>query len=597
METWMLRIRLATVIGIGSIAAITWAAAPDSPVANAAMVRDVEAVRALLATGANVDAAQGDGLTALHWAARNGDIETAVVLLDAGADLAAVTRIGSHTPLHVASKFGSGVVVETLLAAGADPNAMTTTGATSLHLSAASGDIKAVRALLAYQANINVREAGWGQTPLMFASASNRVAVIEALLEAGADTQMTGKVVNIAERDKVDRKDARARRERISNLRDQLMGIERPKPAEEQPGPVSEPSPTPTTALAQPSEQTEFLAIEVDLQEEPEPLGYPDLVGAHGGLTALLLAAREGHAEATRTLLAGGADINGPSSADRTRPMLMATINGHFDLAMYLLDQGADPTLASAAGATPLYAALNMHWAPKSRHPQPTDYMQQETSYLTLMEATLDAGADVNARLTKSLWYTTYNRDLLGVGRTGATPFWRATYALDLRAMRMLLQYGADPTLPTLKVPERRRRGDDTDHSGLPPIPLGGPAVYPIHAASGVGYGAGFAANSHRHVPDGWLPTVRFLVEKLGADVNARDHQGYTPVHHAAARGDNELIEYFVSKGADVTAVSRRGHTTADLANGPVQRTQPFPHTIDLLVYLGATNNNRCVSC
>ena len=593
----MRRIRLATVIGIGSIAAITWAAAPDSPVANAAMVRDVETVRALLATGANVNAAQGDGLTALHWAARNGDIETAAVLLDAGADLAAVTRIGSHTPLHVASKFGSGVVVETLLAAGADPNAMTTTGVTPLHLSAASGDIKAVRALLAYQANINVREAGWGQTPLMFASASNRVAVIEALLEAGADTQMTGKVVNIAERDKVDRKDARARRERISNLRDQLMGIERPKPVEEQPEPVSEPSPTPTTALEQPSEQTEFLSIEVDLQEEPEPLGYPDLVGAHGGLTALLLAAREGHAEATRTLLAGSADINGPSSSDRTRPMLMATINGHFDLAMYLLDQGADPTLASDAGATPLYAALNMHWAPKSRHPQPTDYMQQETSYLTLMEATLDAGADVNARLTKSLWYTTYNRDLLGVGRTGATPFWRATYALDLRAMRMLLQHGADPTLPTLKVPERRRRGDDTDHSGLPPIPLGGPAVYPIHAASGVGYGAGFAANSHRHVPDGWLPTVRFLVEKLGADVNARDHQGYTPVHHAAARGDNELIEYFVSKGADVTAVSRRGHTTADLANGPVQRTQPFPHTIDLLVYLGATNNNRCVSC
>jgi ankyrin repeat protein len=519
------------------------------------------------------------------------------VLLDAGADFAAVTRIGSHTPLHVASKVGSGVVVETLLAAGADPNAMTTTGVTSLHLSAASGDIKAVRALLAYQVNINVREAGWGQTPLMFASASNRVAVIEALLEAGADTQMTGKVVDIAARDKVDREDARARRERISRLRDQLMGIERPKPAVGQPGPVSEPSPTPTTASAQPSEQLEASAMEVDLQEEPEPLGYPDLVGAHGGLTALLLAAREGHAAATRTLLAWGADINGLSSSDRTSPMLMATINGHLDLAMYLLHQGAAPTLASDAGATPLYAALNMHWAPKSRHPQPTDYMQEETSYLTLMEATLDAGADVNARLTKSLWYTTYNRDLLGVGRTGATPFWRAAYALDVRAMRMLLQHGADPTLPTLKVPERQRRGDDTDHSGLPPIPLGGPAVYPIHAASGVGYGAGFAANSHRHVPDGWLPTVKFLVEELGADVNARDHQGYTPVHHAAARGDNELIEYFVSKGADVTAVSRRGHTTADLANGPVQRTQPFPHTIDLLVNLGATNNNRCVSC
>ncbi len=593
----MRRIHLVTVIGIGSIAAITWAVAPDSPVANAAMVRDVETVRSLIAAGADVDAAQGDGLTALHWAAKNGDVETAAVLIDAGADLAAVTRVDSHTPLHVASSAGNGAVVATLLAAGSDPNAMTTTGVTPLHLSAASGDIEAVRALLGYQADRNVREPVWEQTPLMFASASNRLAVIEALLEAGADTRMTGKVVDVTARDKVDREDARARRERISELRDQLMGIERPVPATVPPEPAPEPSPTPTTTSAQLSEQFEPSASEVDLQEEPEPLGYPDLVGAHGGLTALLLAAREGHIEAVQTLLAGGADINGPSASDRTSPMLMATINGHFDLAMYLLARGADPTLASDAGATPLYAALNMHWAPKSRHPQPTDYMQQETSYLTLMEATLNAGADVNARLTKSLWYTTYNRDLLSVDRTGATPFWRAVYALDLRAMRMLLQYGADPTLPTLKVPGRRRRGDDTDHSGLPPVPLGGPAVYPIHAASGVGYGAGFAANSHRHVPDGWIPTVKFLVEELDADVNARDHQGYTPVHHAASRGDNELIEYFVSKGADVTGVSRRGHTTADLANGPVQRTQPFPHTIELLVNLGATNNNRCVSC
>ena len=135
------------------------------------------------------------------------------------------------------------------------------------------------------------------------------------------------------------------------------------------------------------------------------------------------------------------------------------------------------------------------------------------------------------------------------------------------------------------------------DHSGLAPIPYGGPAVYPIHAASGVGYGQGFAANSHRHVPDGWMPAIKFLVEELGADVNARDHNGFTPVHHAAARGDNELILYFVEKGADVTAVSRHGMTTVDIANGPVQRTQPFFETVELLEKLGARNNHNCVSC
>jgi ankyrin repeat protein len=86
-------------------------------------------------------------------------------------------------------------------------------------------------------------------------------------------------------------------------------------------------------------------------------------------------------------------------------------------------------------------------------------------------------------------------------------------------------------------------------------------------------------------------------VEELGADVNARDHNGYSPLHHAAARGDNELIRYLVSKGADPTAIARSGQTTADMANGPVQRIQPFPETVALLESLGSKNNHRCMSC
>jgi len=93
------------------------------------------------------------------------------------------------------------------------------------------------------------------------------------------------------------------------------------------------------------------------------------------------------------------------------------------------------------------------------------------------------------------------------------------------------------------------------------------------------------------------MPSVRLLVEELGADVNARDHNGYTPLHFAAARGDNELILYLVEKGADVMAVSRRGQTVVDMANGPVQRIQPFPETIALLEGMGAINNHNCVSC
>jgi ankyrin repeat protein len=98
-------------------------------------------------------------------------------------------------------------------------------------------------------------------------------------------------------------------------------------------------------------------------------------------------------------------------------------------------------------------------------------------------------------------------------------------------------------------------------------------------------------------VPEGWLPAVRYLVDELGADVNARDADGFSPVHNAAARGDNEVIRFLVERGADVTVVSRRGHTTVDMANGPQQRIQPFPETIALLEGLGAKNNHNCVSC
>jgi hypothetical protein len=126
---------------------------------------------------------------------------------------------------------------------------------------------------------------------------------------------------------------------------------------------------------------------------------------------------------------------------------------------------------------------------------------------------------------------------------------------------------------------------------------VGGPGVPPLLAASGVGYGEGFAANAHRYAPTGFLPAIQYLVEDLGADVNAIDHEGSTALHHAAARGDTESILYLVSKGADVTKVNREGQTVADMANGPVQRVQPFPDTLALLMKLGAKNSNRCITC
>ncbi len=529
--------------------------APVAPVADAAMRGDAAAVERLLREGAPVDAPQGDGMTALHWAVVNRDEALARTLLAHGADARAGTRIGRYAPIHLASQVGAGRMVELLLEAGADPRApiQGAGAARPLHFAARSGSVEAVRALLAAGAEANAREESWGQTPLMFAASSGRTEATKALLEAGADPSVRTRVMDVATRAVLDRIERAERNERLKAGESwdpgaqpgRFVALEDGDEGARDEGDRMRSSVERARAVSRAEDRTRMI-------EEPEPLSYGELVGGHGGLTALLHAVREGHAKTATALLDGGADVDQVSGGDATSPLLMAMVNGHFDLGMRLLQRGADPTLASDAGATPLFAAINTHWAPKARYPQQHVYMQQEHTYLDAMSELLAAGADPNARLTKHLWFMSFNFDLLQIDARGATPFWRAAYALDVDAMRLLVAHGADADVPTEKAPSRRsaRSADAVDHSGLPPVPVGGPAVHPIHAASGVGYGQGFAANAHRHVPDGWVPAVRYLVEELGADVDARDHEGYSPLHHAAARGDNALIEYLVSRGA-----------------------------------------------
>ena len=578
---------------------IFWGSAPpDSPVADAAMQGETEQVRVLLRDGADVNAAQGDGMTALHWAAERGDRELADMLLYAGAHLESVTRLGGYTPLHLASRSGRSSVVEALTAAGANADAKTTTGGvTALHFAAAAATPTSISVLIDHGADVDAREDAWGQTPLMFAAAAGRVGAVKVLLRQGANTAITARVMNMEARDAADRAD----QQRSDWMADALRAVEEGRPLPE-PIPDTGPDPIESPFVPQdsPGEQTQEANRQRTVSNlvSSSRLSHAQLVGGYGGLTALLLASRGGLVATTEALLDGGADINQVSLGDHTSPLLMSTINGHFDLAMLLLERGADPNLSSDAGATPLYTTLNTEWIPKSRHPQPANRLQQEVAYMDLVKALLDAGADTNIRLNKQLWYTTFGVDYLRIDRMGATPFWRAAYALDLEAMKLLVAHGADPDIPTIKPASRSGNSSSgPDPSGLPAIPDGGPGAWPIHAASGVGYGEGYAANIHRTVPDNWLPTIRYLVEELGADVNARDHNGYTAVHHAAARGDNEMILYLVDKGADVMGISRRGQTTVDMANGPVERITPFPETIALLESLGAVNNHNCVIC
>jgi ankyrin repeat protein len=524
----------------------------------------------------------------------------------AGANVRAVTRLGGFTPLLMASERGYAGVIDVLLKAGADPKIATSSGTTPLMFAAASGQTEAVRLLLDKGVDVNAAESARGETALMFATAANRVDAMKMLIASGASVKAATKVVDLK---------AQTNPEEEAFLRAQ-QGGQRGAPAAAGRGAAAEAAPA---SAAQNAPQAEAGRERGGRSGAPAGGGgrnaetggvaglsrqfrFAELVNSQGGLTPLLFATRQGFSEAAQVLLDAGADVNQISGSDCTSPLLMSIVNGHFDLAKVLIDRGANPRRAADNGVTPLYAVLNVVWAPKALYPQPQAYLQQQTAYLDLMKMLLDKGVDVNARLTKKVWYSGYNFDLSGVDEIGATPFWRAAYASDVDAMRLLVSYGADPNIPTVKPAGRPRTGDGgretvEDVSGVPPVPVGGPGVTPLQAASGVGYGEGFAANSHRNSPAGFLPAVKYLVEELGVDVNARDHEGNTALHHAAARGDNELILYLVSRGADVKAVNRAGETTVDMANGPVQRTQPFPETIALLEKLGAKNNHRCKSC
>jgi ankyrin repeat protein len=541
---------------------------------DAAMNGNREAVRALLKDGADVNTTQADGMTALHWAAQKGDVELAKVLLYASANLKATTRIGGYTPLLIASKNGDAAMIDTLTEAGSDANTPTINGTTPLMLAAAAGKPAAVKALLAHGANVNAKEAVKGETALTFAAAFGRADVIRVLTAGGADVKATTNAIDLADF-------AKEEQERLAAERGQQGG---------QAGRGNAPAGGRGGAPQGPQ-----------IAGVNRQYNYTELVGFWGGLAPMHLAARQGEIESVKALLDAGADVNQRGAGDPVTPMLIATMNGHFDIAKFLLDKGADPNLAQTNGVAPLYAALNCQWAAKALYPQPRAYEQQRTSYLDLMQALLEKGADPNARLTKKVWYAQYDFDQSGVDETGSTPFWRAAYAADVDAMKLMLKYGADPNITTMRSAGRVRVGDVTrdvvDVSPLPPVAVGGPGVTPLLAASGVGYGEGFAANSHRFAPTGMLAAVKYLVEEVGVDVNAFDHEGNTALHHAAARGDVEMIQYLVSKGANVKAVSREGRTTADMANGPVQRIQPFPEAVALLEKLGSKNNHKCVSC
>jgi ankyrin repeat protein len=502
---------------VGIVLAILLAApGGDTRLPDAAMQGAREAVQSLLDQNVDVDAAQADGNTALHWAAYRDDMEMARLLVQADANVHAGTNPGDLTPLLMAARNGSAAMIELLLKAGSDANSTNANGTTPLMFAAASGNIDALRILLGHGAEVSATDIPNGQTALMFAAARNRGAAIQLLATYGADLRTTSRVSTVK----------------------------------------------PFGRFGVPGE-------EEDSKKTTEM----------GGNTPLHFAAREGHMDAVRELIAAGADVNQASVSDNMSPLTQAIINGNFDIAKFLLDQGADPDIASTKdGLFPLWVTIDARYAHREWYPAPS-VEQEKTDYLDLMKELLALGANPNARLGAKPWFRTFGNSN-GPDPAGSTAFWRAAQANDVTAMKLLLAAGADPDIATTH--------------GCSPLQVA------------VGMENDFQGTNV--VPNARVDAARFLVEEVGVDVNSRDDRGYSALHGAAFIGRNDVILYLVEKGADVGARAHQisngsskqsaepdqGDTVADMANGWTQKTLQFNETVDLLIELGSEFSDTC---
>jgi len=179
------------------VVVLLWAgsASAAGSVIDAIKSGDREAARALLKQRANVNAAEADGTTALHWAVRVRDDETARLLIRAGANVKAANRYGI-TPLSLAATNGDVAAIDMLIKAGADPNVALPDGETVLMTAARTGDAASVKTLLQRGATVDAKEHTLGQTALMWAAAENNADAVKVLIEGGADVNMRSATLN-----------------------------------------------------------------------------------------------------------------------------------------------------------------------------------------------------------------------------------------------------------------------------------------------------------------------------------------------------------------------------------------------------------------
>jgi ankyrin repeat protein len=511
------------------------AAGQDIPLIEAVKDGDTAAVRALLDKGGDVNAPEVDGTTVLHWAVSRNNLDVADLLIRAGANVRATNRYGV-APLSLACLNGSEAMVAKLLQAGADPESTQPSGETALMTAARTGNTGVVQQLLARGADVNATEEWKGQTALMWAAAESHADVARLLIDEGAA----------------------------------LVDVR-----------------TPTT---RPRQRRQYAERELKVLREGEatnPSQWPrdgagDPARSQGGFTPLLYGVMAGGVETVRALLDGGADVN-EAAPDGVSALMLALTKRHEDLALFLLEQGADPNydprLLVLALGSPSLADGQDRVTPEEDATTPDFagysalHVAAATSQHRAMRAILEAGGDPNTRMDRpKRFIEAFEIGVFqspGSGRithVGSTPFMLAAKSADAEGMRILFEAGADPVATT----------DD----GTTALALA--AGYGKRAASDITF---YVWNQ-----DKAIEAVRYALE-LGIDINAVNGWGGTALHGATYHAANELIRFLVENGADMDKTDWENQTPLRLAKGHMICCTTYvehPHIRDLLLELGA---------